>query len=329
MYMCSYYVIDSVVTIQSHFSYTSNTSTEVLIEFYCSKYLYFYINMYAYTVFAVWTAFISTIILITELVRVIKNRFRPETTDIIHRINPKGKKKLLVQISFYRWLYVCFVGRVLLNCAHVNTVTSDNLIVTVSEIFGGAAGVWSILFFFFQLIPKVGPFVTTIQRMLGILITFTFIFICMMIPFSHIFYKLITKTSDCDSDLFASYYEFLHSIFSIMLNIEDIRDFDRSSGTSLLVFHFAFTFFIAILLINFLVALLSSEVTHVVQYKHIVMQIQRLAVERSIEQFTLLKYKSIQRLYKRQQKQNFLCKDDKIFIVVKEKIQGDLSGVYY
>ena len=307
-------ISESVVSNSTAYSVTSG-------EEWCMRYLYIYFSN-SFSSFAfIYILVKSTVVLMHEIYQGIREKCKPSYHDNLYYNNPRGQKCLVVHTDFYKYAHIAFVSCVFYSClTGLYAPMGKSTITDAASVFTSASCLWS-MFLFVQLLPSMGHYVITIQRMLKILFYFAMMYILMMLPFSHILYKLLETVGDsCESNTFQTYMDFLHALFSIMLNIVDIRFYNVPQSESLFLYHFVFVFTIAILLINFLIALLSSEVTHIMQYKTIVLQIQRLSMMRTIEA-TLFRYPCFRKIYKCYQKRYFLCKDDHVYIVIKEPIR--------
>ena len=98
------------------------------------------------------------------------------------------------------------------------------LVVQVGLILTCFFSAWSILYFV-QLLPYVGPFVNCIQKMLGIMVTFTFVYFIMMFPYPHAFLSLLRGDSKCSIEGFETLWDGIYTSFQIMLNMVDIHSY--------------------------------------------------------------------------------------------------------
>ena len=97
-----------------------------------------------------------------------------------------------------------------------------------------------------------------------------------------------------------------------MLNMIDLTEYDVLDDITLYGLHIVYVFMIAILLLNFLIALLSTAAAEVALNRYAIMVVQRLSVLCLIERrFSWALYW----LYKPISKRLFTCKDGRIYIV--------------
>ena len=68
-----------------------------------------------------------------------------------------------------------------------------------------------------------------------------------------------------------------------MLNMEDFVDYDVPDSSVLFILHVVFVFVIAILLVNFLIALLSTSAGKVQEHQDTIVMVQRLLVINTVE----------------------------------------------
>ena len=150
-------------------------------------------------------------------------------------------------------------------------------------------GVWSILFFL-QLVPKINIYIFAIQSMLGKFVGFALVFLFFFLAFSFIFYIL-------ESD---SYKQTLYKTFELMLNIVHF-EIERDI---LKLLHVTFIFIIVYMLLNIVIAILTSEYHNVIQNGDIISRVQMLSIIGITEPFMTTLF---QRLH------NWLCQKYLVF----------------
>ncbi len=172
--------------------------------------------------------------------------------------------------------------------------------------------VWTILYFI-QMLPAVGHFVNTIQRMLGYMLQFIVIYAFILIPYPFGFYILLRSTYGCTGPGFENPLEAFYTIFKIMLNMEDFSSYEELTDLQpTYLLHVLYVFTVAILLVNFLIALLSSSVGDVVQAGDVIMMLQRLSVVTVIEKRMLWIFPCF---YKFMQHCLYTCENGRIYLV--------------
>ena len=175
----------------------------------------------------------------------------------------------------------------------------------------GFTSVWTILYFV-QMLPAVGHFVNSIQRMLGIMFQFIFVYMLVLSPYPHLFKFLLTGEDGCSVDGFANIGEGTYTTFKVMLNMVEFTSYEEAARGGSFILHIIYVFLVAILLVNFLIALLSSSVGEIVEAGDVIMMLQRLSVvtlvERRMTWFLPTYYKLLHRFAYR-------CEKGRIFLV--------------
>ena len=194
-----------------------------------------------------------------------------------------GKSKHLVaSTTYYRvcqfsFSFLSIVWTLLYMVQPKYILTDIGLILTIFF------STWSILYFI-QILPFVGKFVNSIQEMLAVMLQFILVYVIILIPFPHAFQVLLRGDSECDTiQDFETAAMGSYSTFRIMLNMVDLTSYDGHGVGVAYALHIIFVFFVAILLVNFLIALMSSSVGEVVDAGEAIMMIQRLSVVSVIE----------------------------------------------
>ena len=172
--------------------------------------------------------------------------------------------------------------------------------------------VWTVLYFI-QMVPAIGHFVNSIQKMLTIMVQFLIVYIFILIPYPHAFLLLLSNDQECKPKGFDDIGHAIYSIFKIMLNMIDFDDYSNSRF-SVHLLHIIYVFTVAILLVNFLIALLSTSVGETVEAGDVIMMLQRLSVVTTLERrlcfFCPLYYKIMNRLV-------YKCENGKIYLQCK------------
>ena len=190
-----------------------------------------------------------------------------------------GSKKVGMRRNFYR---ITHFGAVLI----VAIITAVTLIsYTINGQFGhiGQYGViaavygfvWSALYFV-QLLPMIGHYVMAVHGMLKDFANFSLLLIIFFVTYSFGFYKLM-HTSETLPE-FSTALRSLYGTFQVMLNMVNFRKVMGEKGPGVFLLHISFVLMITILLMNFLIATLSSSYEHVMTYRAVFIKLQTLAV---------------------------------------------------
>ena len=230
-------------------------------------------------------------------------------------VDLSGSKNLVLKLFFYRTmqgLSNCFILGGSIHFLVDNTSKpSDIPLILCPLLFS-----WSMMYFI-QLLPFVGHYIIIMQRMLKTMMIFVAVFILMLIPFSQSFVLfVVANVGHFCVEGFQSYFETYYSMFTIILNMFDFSSIPTNNPAGLHLLHVSFTFGISILLINFLIAMMSNDVSLVNDYRHEVVAIQRLSIYFIVESrlgFLLAKY------YEWQKSKIFLYKGDRVYIAAYRK----------
>ena len=219
---------------------------------------------------------ISILIIVVDFVDFIRNMvFRPRW---IKRV-VYGRKRTAINQTFYRITHFAAVVIV----AIITTVSlvdyyRKSLSYDISG-YGVIAAVYGFVWsglYFFQILPVFGHYVMAVQRMLKDFANFAFLFLLFFVTYSVGFYKLLNTTVSLPE--FATFPSSLYGTFRVMLNMVDFREVRGDISADVYVLHITFVFMIAVLLMNFLIATLSSSYEHVMNYRSVFVPMQILSV---------------------------------------------------
>ena len=206
---------------------------------------------------------------------------------------------------------VCIISQI-----HVPLYIIDvcRIILSGSAIFAGMH--------YAQILPIVGPFVITIQRMLGGLARFAMVFLITQMPFVTLLAQVMNTHSAVCIKNFSSVIDSWFTIFRIMLNTIDIKKYNIKYPYILDIIHMEYVFFVGILLLNFLIALMANSVKEVEENKAVVMNVQRLSVVSELEETTV----SIPKLHRLLLQKVFTSSNGRICIVCSRCYKGSKIG---
>ena len=190
-----------------------------------------------------------------------------------------GRKPISSHRMFYRLLHFfsVMVVTVATTIALINYYTNSNTehAVEIGVLAGVYGFVWSLLYFM-QLMPMFGYYVMAVQRILKDFVNFSFLLSVFFMTYAIGFYKLLRndETVQDFKDFPISFY----STFRVMINLVEFYDPNGHIGFVTYTVHVTFVFMVAILLINFLIATLSSSYDHMMRYREVMYQMQCLSV---------------------------------------------------
>ena len=238
-------------------------------------------NQYAQSVskslINIWVVLvISVLIIAIDLVDFIRYiLIRPRWLNrVVYDKKRLGMTQLFYRITHFLSVFmVAIMTSVALVDYYRNRLSYD---ISGYGVIAGVYGfVWSFLYFF-QILPMFGHYVMAVQRMLNDFINFAILFILFFVTYSVGFYKLLSTTHSLPE--FATFYSSIYGTFRVMLNMVDFRTVSDDISTDVYALHITFTFMIAILLMNFLIATLSSSYEHVMNYRKLFVHMQILSV---------------------------------------------------
>ena len=169
------------------------------------------------------------------------------------------QKNTMITTKFYRISHHLFVVSAL-SWAIGSLIVPHEISIEFVMMLTCFLSVWSILYFI-QLIPSLGEFVNSIQRMLYIMSHFIIVYVIIMFPYPHAFNMLLKDEDGCNAKGFETIFDGFYTTFKMMLNMVNLGDYTSSIAIGVAeILHVIFVFVVAILLVNFLIALLSTGV---------------------------------------------------------------------
>ena len=186
-----------------------------------------------------------------------------------------------------------------------------------------ALSTWSLLYFV-QLLTSIGYFVVAIQQMVRQMFNFGVVYSIFFFaaprhatprhatPRHAFFITVNTSERQTCSGEFSNVLQGIYSTFAIMLNLVNPAQLGLRHPGWIYVLHVSYIVIAAILLINFLIAIMSSALSEVALQQPIIERLQRLSVAIAIES-------RIDRLvapyYRAMQRRHFVYEGDRIYIV--------------
>ena len=196
-----------------------------------------------------------------------------------------GRKPLNSHYIFYRLVHfsTVFVAVIAITITLMNYYTNTDVshAVNIGVLAGVFGIVWSVLYFM-QIVPIFGHYVMALQRVLKDYINFFFLLFVFFSTYAVGLYKLLGKSENLKdfNDLPSS----LYSTFRVMLNMVEFYDPNGHISFIAHMVHISFVFMVPILLINFLIATLSSSYEHVMCYREVLFRMQCLSVSVTADQ---------------------------------------------
>jgi hypothetical protein len=145
-------------------------------------------------------------------------------------------------------------------------------------------GLFSTLLYILLLIKVTGYHAHVISQMfLDVLYFSLFVFLCSF-PFAH-FYMTFVNTNTvagCIED-FNGFWRSMYTMFLVMLNIRDMTEYDVTNETAFVIGHVLVSINLGILMLNFLIACMTTRMTNMAEYKDILVILNRLFVFMYVE----------------------------------------------
>lgn len=221
------------------------------------------------------------------------------------------------QCAFNLALLALCMSRIIVICGGPHIPILGVYLLLIITIFGA---VWS-MFYFFQLVPSIGYYVMAIQMMLFDFLQFGILIFGCFIPFSLTFPRFISPDGNgtCPKE-FSDTVSGIYSTFTVMLNMVDFRSFDAPSHEGLWLLHVLFVFGIAILLLNFLIAILSNSYNIVAANREVILCTQWMSISAMIDYRMPWFLKS---LYCRLKMRQYTCEDGRYYVTNMRSITCD------
>ena len=171
---------------------------------------------------------------------------------------------------------------------------------------------WSMLYFV-QLVPSIGHFVVAIQRMVGQMFNFAGVYSIFFIASVSAFFVTVnmSERQSCSDD-FSSITHALYSTFAIMLSLLHPVELRLRHPGWMYMQHIVYMFIVAILLINFLIAIMSSALSEVALQRPIIERLQRLSVALAVESRV---DGLVAPYYRAMQRRHFVCDEERIYVM--------------
>ena len=227
---------------------------------------------------------------------------------------PRRRKKYVVLVKVYRFNQFLLMISMLISLILRQLPYTTPVLLTVNHIlytYVWTASIWSVLYFL-QLIPFMGYFIINIQSMIVDLLRFFILFLLILVPFAFSFHRIARDNQECD-ERFTSIPRSMYTTFTIMLNMVDFSNYPRGYLVTNALIHLVFVFLVAILLVNFLIALFSQTVSDVREHCDAIIAIQKLSIYWALE-FRLSWLLRKSRLYRKRMEKIFYVRDGRVYV---------------
>ena len=248
----------------------------------------------------VYIMLVSTIIfLLFDLWDLIRGHFNGYTRNI------KPSKDAVIDHWFFRLLqFVTYVGLLSMTPFalvdgndwppeyHVYTDVLFNVVPLQCS--------WSLLYFGL-LLPSIGVTINSIQCMLKDMFHFFVLYLIFLIPFQQVFQYFMMQYSKtgCVDD-FKSDSTTLFTLTLMMFGIVDPREYDVENVDIFRMLFLLYTFMCAIILLNFLIAIMTNTASKSTDENRLILELNRLSVACLIENrfsFCTMYYSRVRKLF--------------------------------
>ena len=176
-----------------------------------------------------------------------------------------------------------------------------------------ATSVWSMLYFA-QLVPVIGRFVMATQRMFYNFGKFSVVMMIFVTPFVITFPKFILKNyNGTCPDEFSSGVSYWYTGFTTILNTDDFRSFNAPSRESLWLIHVTYVTIVAILMLNFLIAIFADSYRDLANNSEVIANLQWMTIMATIDSRMPPCMRPLVRWLKRR---HFTYIDDRLYIKI-------------
>ena len=176
--------------------------------------------------------------------------------------------------------------------------------------FSAIFAVWNLLYFL-EMTPGFGILALSIQRMMAVLVKFTFVFLMLFFSFQYTFFRLFNDREVCQYG-FRNSLDSFYSTFMIMVNMVNIAEIVGGTDIVLVLIHVSYVFLVFILLLNFLIALMSDAMTKVMNKADILVHLQQLSAALLIEERV---GRILNKVYSKLQQYYFRQSGDRLYLV--------------
>ena len=182
------------------------------------------------------------------------------------------------------------------------------------------------VYMFLSFLPTLGPYVILMLRMFSDMMLFIILFIVTYVPYVlfMLVYMNVNATESCIEE-FKDINSAAYNTLLMMVNMIDLRDFKLGNPTILHFVHGTFIFGIAILMINFLIAVTTNTAGNLLAHH------STLATINLLYSATNLEYRlgPFMPWYYRHMKSKYMCvRDNKYLIVDVTATKGRKDSVY-
>ena len=229
----------------------------------------------------IFLAVASGISLITFIYRHLKSHLVRNLKERSYTL--LGRRRPIKQCKIYRTSEFLFSAMLLAYCT-MSILRTQTSIVIFDFLRAGLTSVAILTaFYYIQVAPVVGTFFITVIGMVQTLLKFCVLFIIIQLAFVTVMTNIVnTHSMVCYAD-FSSFLDAWGTLFRMMLAMVDSTEYTVAYQHMLNFINIEYVVITGILLLNFLVAIMSYNVSEIKDHRNIVMNIQRIMVASDME----------------------------------------------
>ena len=252
----------------------------------------------------------STLILLLDIYEYVNYVLHPCYTNFYKTIDDKYKAVFACSLYYVRSQRILASTLLVYGVLKLNDVSGAPL--NFIRLVCMMLSTWSLLYFV-QLMPSIGYFVVAIQRMVRQMFNFAGVYaLFFFTAFSAFFVTVNTSERTSCSGEFSNLGLGLYSTFSVMLNLLNPVELRLRYPGWIYMMHVVYMFIVAILLINFLIAIMSSAMSEVAELRPIIARLQRLSVALAVEGRV---GRILAPYYRAMKRRHFVYENDRVYIV--------------
>ena len=200
-----------------------------------------------------------------------------------------GKKNFISNALFFKVIEYSFCVMLIMQATLLFTsgsIGGNHIIMLILDSIRLAMPlvcIW-IIVYPLQLVPHVGPFILSVQGMVADMLKFMLVFFIFLFPYAHGIETFVLTNSQqgCIED-FSNPIETCYTLFKVMLNMVDLGQYDIKNLWALYIMHILYIFIVAILLLNFLVAVMASSAAKIADNEKVILMVSQISVLLDIE----------------------------------------------
>lgn len=248
----------------------------------------------------------------------VARHFKSKRHLLMYNLN--GKKKLMTSSLFYKIDQAILIILLLFLLCGYTAIVGQHMILaptaliytmSFSRVMGPVLFLWS-LCYFIQLLPIIGSAIISLQKMIVDMVSFTIILAINTLLFAHVAENFVMSYSTVGCvDEFSNPLKTSYTILRMMFNMYDTTQLQVNLPGVFYVIHVLYVFTSAILLLNFLIAIMAESASKIAENEKTILRLNQLAVIVTLEYRLFWIFK---RLYRVLHQRSFVSEDGRLFL---------------